>query len=868
MPYTPMMLQYLEVKEQYKNEILFYRLGDFYEMFFEDAKIVSKELELTLTGKSCGMEERAPMCGVPYHSAETYIARLVKKGYTVVVCEQAEDPATAKGLVKREVSRVITPGTVTESTMLQEGRNNYLCSMYISGSVCGLCFADVSTAKIFVTQITDGEMNKRVINELASYCPSEIITNADRDGIKEIYNYINDRLGAVFNDRAASLYTPGAYQRVCEHFGRDELDKSFLNENSCAVDALAALMSYIAQTQKVDLSYLNKITSYQASTFLGIDVNSRRNLELCETMRTREKKGTLLWVLDKTKTAMGARLLRKWIEMPLVNCNEIQRRQKAVGELYDSFIVKEELQQLLSEIGDLERLMTRVVYNTTNGKDMKAIENSVKVIPQIKQLLSSFNSPELKQLCDSLDTLQDIGEYINNAITDDPPFSVREGEFIKDGFSQEVDELRLMMKDGHSWMTRIEQSEKELTGIKNLKVGYNRVFGYYIEVTNSFKDMVPDRYVRKQTLTGAERFITQELKEMETKVLGAKERLVAIEYELFQKLREFVADNLNRVQKTAVLLAKLDVYVSLADVAKKNNYTCPEVDTSEVLELKDARHPVVECFMKNEMFVPNDVHLDENTRLLLITGPNMAGKSTYMRQTALIIIMAQIGSFVPARSARIGIVDKVFTRIGASDDLAQGQSTFMLEMSECAYILQNATRKSFIVYDEIGRGTSTYDGMSIARAIVEYTVSKKLYAKTMFATHYHELTELSQVCKGVANFNIIAKKRGDDLIFLRKIVEGAADRSYGIEVAKLAGVPKSIVARANEILGEIEEKHNVTPVAAQMPKEIKNSDMLTLSLDSFATEQACERIKKLDINTLTPIEALTTLYELRKMLEQ
>ena len=865
MPYTPMMLQYLEVKEQYKNEILFYRLGDFYEMFFEDAKTVSRELELTLTGKSCGMPERAPMCGVPYHSAETYIARLVKKGYTVVVCEQAEDPATAKGLVKREVSRVITPGTVTESTMLQEGRNNYLCSMYISGSVCGLCFADVSTAKIFVTQITDGEINKRVINELASYCPSEIITNADRDGIREIYNFACERLGAVFNDRASSMFKRSAFAKVKEHFGTDELDKAFLNESSPAVDALAALLEYISETQKVDLSYLNKITSYDSAAYLGIDVNTRRNLELCETMRTREKRGTLLWVLDKTKTAMGARLLRKWIEMPLVNCNEIQKRQNAVKDLYCSFIAKQELQHLLSEIGDLERLMTRVVYNTTNGKDMKAIQNSVKVLPQIKEILSSFGCEELRELCNNLDTLDDIGEYIGNAITEDPPFSVREGEIIKDGFSKEVDEYRDMMKDGHTWMARIEQSEKELTGIKNLKVGYNRVFGYYIEVTNSFKELVPDRYVRKQTLTGAERFITQELKEMETKVLGAKERVVALEYEIFQKLREYVADNLSRVQRTAVALAKLDVYVSLADVAKKNNYTCPEVDTSDVLELKDARHPVVENFMKNEMFVPNDVHFDEYTRLLLITGPNMAGKSTYMRQTALIIIMAQIGSFVPARSARIGIIDKVFTRIGASDDLAQGQSTFMLEMSECAYILQNATRKSFIVYDEIGRGTSTYDGMSIARAIVEYTVSKKLYAKTMFATHYHELTELSGVCKGVANFNIVAKKRGDDLIFLRKIVSGAADRSYGIEVAKLAGVPKSIVSRADEILSEIEQKHNVTPVSSQIPKQ--ENDELTLSLDSIATDKVCEKIKNIDINTLTPIEALTTLYELHKMLK-
>ncbi len=865
MPYTPMMLQYLEVKEKYKNEILFYRLGDFYEMFFDDAKVCSRELELTLTGKSCGMEERAPMCGVPYHSAENYIARLVKKGYTVVVCEQAEDPATAKGLVKREVSRIITPGTVTESTMLQEGKNNYLCSMYIAGTSCGLCFADVSTAKIFLTQISDADMNKRIINELASFSPSEIITNIDRDGMPEIYEFVSQRLGCVFNDRALDLFKGKAYDYLCKHFGKDELDSAYLEEKGTGTFALSALLKYIEETQKVDISYLNEINYFDNTAYIGIDVNTRRSLELCETMRTREKKGTLLWVLDKTKTAMGARLLRKYIEMPLVNCNEIIKRQNAVKDLYNNFIVREELSHLLSEIGDLERLMTRVVYNTTNGRDMRSIEQSVKAINPIKDYLTNFGSEELVTLMGQLDTLDDIAEYINNAIVDEPPFSIREGGFIRDGFSKEADELREMMNDGHSWMARIEQSEKELTGIKTLKVGYNRVFGYYIEVTNSFKDMVPDRYVRKQTLTGGERYITEELKEMEAKVLGAKDRLVSLEYELFQRLREYVAENLSRVQKTAVALAELDVYVSLADVAKKNNYCCPEVDTSDCIDLVDSRHPVVEKFMKNEMFVPNDVHFDENRRLLLITGPNMAGKSTYMRQTALIVIMAQIGSFVPAKSARIGIVDKIFTRIGASDDLAQGQSTFMLEMSECAYILKNATRKSLVVYDEIGRGTSTYDGMSIARAIVEYTVSKKLYAKTMFATHYHELTELSDVCRGVVNFNVVAKKRGDDLVFLRKIVEGAADRSYGIEVAKLAGVPKSIVDRANEVLREIEEKHNITPVKSQMPKESAN-DMFTMSLDSIEEERVIEEIKKIDVNTLTPIEALTKLYELSKIL--
>ena len=827
MPYTPMMLQYLEVKEKYKNEILFYRLGDFYEMFFDDAVTVSRELELTLTGKSCGTEERAPMCGVPFHSAETYIARLVKKGYTVVVCEQMEDPATAKGLVKRDVVRIITPGTVTESVMLTEGKNNYLCALYISGTCAGICFADISTAKVYVTQINDGDVNNRIINELATYLPSEIITNADRTGVKEIFEYARDRIGSVYNDASKNLFLGDAYGELCTHFGKDQLDKALLYENSPGTRALCAIMRYIAQTQKVDLAYIDKINSYDSGVYLGIDVNTRRSLELCETMRTREKRGSLLWVLDKTKTAMGARLLRKWVEQPLVGVNEILARQNAVTELFDNFIAKEELQRLLSEINDLERLMTRVVFNTTNGKDMKAIEQSVNALVPIKKQLAEFRSAELKACEENLDTLEDIGEYISNAIVDDPPFSVREGGMIKKGFSEEADELRSMMEDGHSWIAKIEQSEKELTGIKNLKIGYNRVFGYYIEVTNSFKDMVPDRYVRKQTLTGAERYITDELKQMESKVLGAKERLVSLEYEIFQKLRAFVADNLHRVQKTAAVIAKLDVYVSLADTAKKNNYVCPEVDMSDVLDIKEGRHPVVERFMKNEMFVPNDAHLDENRRLLLITGPNMAGKSTYMRQTALIIIMAQIGSYVPAKSARIG----------------------------------------FVVYDEIGRGTSTYDGMSIARAIVEYTVSKKLYAKTMFATHYHELTELSEVCKGVVNYNVVAKKKGDELVFLRRIVEGAADQSYGIEVAKLAGVPKEIVKRADEILEEIESKHAVTPVAKQVPKT-QTDGFGSLPLESFVNDEICDELKKLDINTLTPIEALSKLYEFHKRLKE
>ncbi len=866
MPYTPMMLQYLEVKKQYENEILFYRLGDFYEMFFDDAITVSRELDLTLTVKNCAMGKRAPMCGVPFHSAETYIARLVKKGYTVAVCEQTEDPATAKGIVKREVVRVITPGTVTENVMLTEGKNNYLCSMYISGTSAGLCFADISTAQVNVTQITDGEINKLIINELATYCPSEIICNLDKDVIKEISTFSISRIGAVFNDRLKYLFENNAYGNVVDKFGKAELDELRLGENSPATFALSALLSYISDTQKVDLSYIDKINVYDSNVFLGIDVNTRRSLELCETMRSREKKGSLLWVLDKTKTSMGARLLRKWVEMPLINCNEIIKRQSAVGEIFDNFIKKEELQHLLSGISDLERLMTRIVYNTTNAKDMKAIERSLSMLGPIKEQLEGFECPELKYFYSNIDTLDEIRQYISEAIVDEPPHSIREGGIIRDGFNADADELRSMMNDGQSWMTKIEQSEKELTGIKNLKVGYNRVFGYYIEVTNSFKDMVPARYVRKQTLTGAERYITEELKEMETKVLGAKEKLNTMEYNIFQELREFIAANLHRVQKTAFMIAKLDAYVSLADVAKKYNYVCPEVDTSNIIEIKDGRHPVVERHLKNEMFVPNDAYFNENSNLLLITGPNMAGKSTYMRQTALIIIMAQIGSFVPAKSARIGIVDKIFTRIGASDDLSAGQSTFMMEMSECAYILKNATNKSFIVYDEIGRGTSTYDGMSIARAIIEYTCSKKLHAKTMFATHYHELTELSETYKDVVNFNIVAKKRGDELIFLRKIVAGAADRSYGIEVAKLAGVPKEIIKRADEILYDIENRHMSLP-STNNSNVVKDAPNQNLGLDSIINDTVCSELKKLDVNTISPIEALSKLYELKNMLE-
>ena len=864
MPYTPMMLQYFDIKNQYKDHLLFYRLGDFYEMFFDDAKTASRELDLTLTGRDCGMPERAPMCGVPFHSADSYIARLVAKGYKIAICEQTEDPALAKGLVKREVIRVITPGTVTESGMLNEGQNNYLCAICFSGASVGLSFADISTAKVCATQLTDAGTDK-ICSELAAFAPKEILSNADRTDYPEIYTFAKDRLGAFFDDTRGELFENGNFSELETRFGKEVFASHGLGAGSPAVTALDALVRYIRETQKVDLTYINTLEYYTNELYLGLDVNTRRSLELCETLRTKEKRGTLLWVLDRTKTAMGARLLRKWLEQPLVSVGAILNRQQAVAELADGYIEKEELQNLLSSVGDLERLMTKIVYNTAGGKDLRALYQTISVLAPVREQLKGMVSPELARLHGDLDELSDIGAYIDRAIVEEPPFSIREGGFIKKGFSPEIDELNAIQADGKSWIASVEQSERELTGIKGLKIGYNRVFGYYIEVTNSYKEQVPDRYIRKQTLTGCERYITQELKDMEAKILGAKDKVCALEYEEFQKLRSFIAENVLRVQKTADILSKLDVYVSLADVAVRNNYVCPEVDASDAIVIKDGRHPVVEKFLKNEMFVPNDVNLNESERLMLITGPNMAGKSTYMRQTALIILMAQIGSFVPASSAHIGVVDKLFTRIGASDDLAAGQSTFMLEMTECAYILKNATARSFILYDEIGRGTSTYDGMSIARAIIEYTVSKKLYAKTMFATHYHELTELEDLCRGVVNYNIVAKKRGDELIFLRKIVRGAADESYGIEVAKLAGVPDEVVKRAGKILASIDEHAPVDPKKNLLPKT--DGGIATLGLETIVYDKVCEDIKKLDVNTLTPIEALGKLYEMKKILE-
>ena len=858
---TSMMLQYLEIKEQYKDFILFYRLGDFYEMFFQDALTASRELELTLTGRDCGEPERAPMCGVPFHSVEPYIGKLISKGYKVAICEQVEDPATAKGIVKREVVREITPGTVIESSLLTETKNNYLCSLYFEGKQVGVCFADISTGEICATSF-EGNENK-VLNELGTYAPKEIITNVDSEDGAYLYGFARERLNALCELSKEEYFDyASATARVLTQFGKEFLDKN--SENQCLICAVGAILEYIIKTQKTDISYINVIDVYAQGQFLEMDLNTRRNLELCENMRTKEKRGSLYWVLDKTKTSMGARMLRNYVEHPLLDVKKITERQRAVACLCDNLVLRGEIGEQLKSVLDLERLMTKVVYGTANGKDMRAISSTLSVIPEIKNLLFTVGVCELNSIRDNIDTLEDICQLINSMIIDLPPFSIREGGFIKDGFNEDVDKLRAIMSDGRGWISKIEEDERERTGIKTLKIGYNRVFGYYIEVTKSLISQVPERYIRKQTLSNCERYITEELKEMESAVLGASDKLCALEYELFCQLRTQVADNLKRIQKSANMLARLDVYVSLAEVAIKNNYVCPEVDYSDVLKIKDGRHPVVEQFVKDSYFVPNDTYLNTTTdKMALITGPNMAGKSTYMRQSALIVLMAQIGSFVPAKAARVGVVDKLFTRVGASDDLASGQSTFMLEMTEVAYILNNATKKSFIIYDEVGRGTSTFDGMSIARAIAEYTAGKKIGAKSMFATHYHELTSLEEEISGIVNYNIAAKKRGEDIIFLRKIVKGPTDDSYGIEVAKLAGVPNEVVKRAKAVLNDMVENGFVE---AKPTKKAEMQMNATMSFEDMSIYEAADKIKKVDINTLTPIEAMNFIFELKKLL--
>ena len=868
---SPMMEQYFQIKKEYADTLLFFRLGDFYEMFFDDAKVASKELELVLTGRDCGQEERAPMCGVPFHSADSYIAKLVSRGYKVAICEQVEDPAQAKGIVKRDVVRIVTPGTVIESSMLDEGKNNFLASVYITDKACGAAFVDVSTGEVHLDSFNDSSDAARLMNQLGCFDPSEVLLNKYASSIKEVVNFVKDRLSARYQVLTDDDYNEELCRKaVVAHV--DESSEKFaeFTRNNALLLAFGSALNYLENAQKTKLENINDVEFFGADKFLSLDLTARRNLELTETQIRREKKGSLLWVLDHTKTAMGKRLIRNWVEQPLLNYSLISARQNAVEELVNNTILLDTEMSLLSDMYDLERIMTRIVYGTANAKELRTLSITIDKLQGIKASLSGAKSKMLNGIFEEIDLLEDINALINNAIVEEPPLTVREGGMIKKGYNEELDSLHDIVENGKGYLTAVEQSEQEKTGIKKLKIGYNRVFGYYIEVTNSFKDLVPEHYIRKQTLANCERYITQELKELESKVLGAQERIVRIEFELFSEIRTKIANELERVRVTGKAVARLDVLCSLAYTAVTNNYVRPTVDTSDEVIIKDGRHPVVELMLGGAPFVPNDTHLDcGEYRSAIITGPNMAGKSTYMRQVALIVLMAQIGSFVPASTAKIGIVDKIFTRVGASDDLSQGQSTFMLEMTEVADILKNATQKSLIVFDEIGRGTSTFDGMSIARAVLEYTADKKkIGAKTLFATHYHELTELENSVEGVKNYNTSVKKRGDDITFLRRIVKGAADGSYGVEVAKLAGIPKVVVENAKVILKSLEEQQRVNlGIAPKAVVKEEAEEDLQLSFASSNKETFIEKVKNIDVNTLTPIEALTKLFELQKEAE-
>lgn len=849
----------MSIKEQHKDEILFFRLGDFYEMFFDDAKIASRELELTLTGKDCGQEERAPMCGVPYHSCEGYIARLLAKGFKVAICEQAEDPALAKGLVKREIVRVITPGTVIEGSMLDESKNNFLSSIYVKDGAAGVCFADISTGEARVTKIASGDLATRINNETGRFMPSEAIINQTGASVPGVLEFLKSRVSCTVNVFEDSDYESSS-ALVLKQFGRKNLEEIGLDDKPEIICALNAMLAYLKNTQLDWLDRLDSVYLYNEEQYMRLDISARRNLELCETMRGREKRGTLLWVLDKTRTAMGKRYLRTSLEQPLLNPAEIIRRHNAVGELCGDAILRGDLAEKLTGIYDLERIMTRIVYGTANARELKGLGQTIGRLPEIKSRLSDVTSLLLKDTAMCIDPLDDVYTLLEGAISDDPPVSVREGGLIRDGYDTRVDELREVMTDGHGYIAKIEAREREKTGIKNLKVGYNRVFGYYIEVTKSNINDVPETYIRKQTLTNCERYITEELKELESRVLGAKDRITKLEYDIFCEIRGRVAEQLHRIQRTAKALAELDMLLSFADTAVNNNYCRPDVSLDGKIMIKDGRHPVVEAIQLDNPFVPNDTELDmENNRLLIITGPNMAGKSTYMRQVALISLMSQIGSFVPAKSARLGIVDGIYTRVGASDDLAAGQSTFMVEMSEVSDILKNATSKSLLIFDEIGRGTSTFDGMSIAQAVAEYVADKKkLGAKALFATHYHELTELEDRFQCIKNYNVAVKKHGDDITFLRRIIRGGADASYGIEVAKLAGLPQNVITRAREILKQLE-----TGAPEQVRHAVSQEEPQgQVSLIDPKAERVLSKLRETDVNTLSPIEALNILFGL------
>ena len=862
---TPMMQQYLQIKEQNQDAILFFRLGDFYEMFGADAKTASRELDLTLTSrdksKDKPAEERMPMCGVPYHAADAYIARLIAKGYKVAICEQTEDPAQAKGLVKRDIIRVVTPGTVIDSACLEEGRSNFCAGIYLDDDYAALCACDITTGKAHATAFSGGERVKQLINELGRFSPAEAVVNETAFFDETLHSFLQDKLNCHLEKLPSGRFQMEASERLIRRqFGDDALHR-LPRDNPAVFLALGALLSYLHETQKTDLSHVDDLEYYRRGQFMELDLTARRNLELTETLRSKEKKGSLLWVLDKTKTAMGGRMMRSWLERPLLSVTEIDRRNAAVAALAENTMAREELILALQGISDMERLVGRIVYGTAGGRDLVSLRTAMERLPQVKAQLSCFDKGRLCQLNEELDDLNDLAALIGQTLVDEPPFSVREGEMIREGFDPEVDRLRSILHGGKDVIVRMEAAEKERTGIRTLKIGYNKVFGYYIEVSNSFKDQVPESYIRKQTLVNGERYITQELKDLEHDILSANDRITALEYQLFTDLRLHIAAQAARVQQAAALVAELDALCSLAAVAVKNNYCCPVVDESGVIEIHDGRHPVVEQMRRDSMFVPNDTYMGvKDDRVAIITGPNMAGKSTYMRQVALIVLMAQIGSFVPARAARIGVVDRIFTRIGASDDLSAGQSTFMVEMTEVSDILKSATADSLLILDEIGRGTSTFDGMSIARAVLEYCADpKKLGAKTLFATHYHELTALEGELPGVRNYNIAVRTRGEDIIFLRKIISGGADRSYGIEVAKLAGLPRQVLTRARHILQELEDEAG-KPHAA--PAETDQ-----VSLEALSESAVIDQLRRAQVDTLSPLEALNLLYELKNKLQ-
>ena len=875
---TPMMQHYIKTKEEYEDCILFYRLGDFYEMFFEDAETVSRELELTLTGKDCGLAERAPMCGVPFHAADNYINRLVEKGYKVAICEQVEDPKLAKGIVKREVIRVVTPGTNLYTQALDETKNNYIMSVAYISNRFGIAFADVTTGAFMVTEV---EKLRNLLDELYKFSPAELICNEafcmSGVDLEELRNRLHLSVSALDN----WYFDDDLCQRTLkDHFHVGTLEGLGLKDYDCATIAAGALLTYLLETQKNSLDHMRKITPYVTDKYMLIDSSTRRNLELTETMREKEKRGSLLWVLDKTKTAMGARMLRSFIEQPLIEEEAINQRLDAVEEINRQEMDREEIREYLGPVYDLERLISRVSYQSANPRDLIAFKTSIGMIPPIRRLLGQFQSEELKKVYEDMDELQDLYQVLDKAIVEDPPLAMKEGGIIKDGYDRQIDDYRQAKTKGKTWLAELEAEEKEKTGIKNLKIKYNKVFGYYLEVTNSFKDMVPDYYTRKQTLTNAERYITPRLKELEDMILGAEDKLYALEYDRFAEIRNMIAQEVERIQKTARAIAKLDAYLSMALVASRNQYVRPKINTRGVIDIKDGRHPVVEKMITNDMFIPNDTYLDNGkNRISVITGPNMAGKSTYMRQTALIVLMAQIGSFVPASKANIGIVDRIFTRVGASDDLASGQSTFMVEMTEVANILRNATAKSLLILDEIGRGTSTFDGLSIAWAVIEHISNPKLLgAKTLFATHYHELTELEGKLPGVNNYCIAVKERGDDIVFLRKIVKGGADKSYGIQVAKLAGVPDSVINRAKELVEELVSA-DITSTVKDIASEGKKSkakppvhydevDMEQISLfDTVKDDDVLEELKSIKIDELRPVDALNVLYRLQNKLK-